>query len=605
MVAALSVTKPLRLPTSCASVKNTTRTLENKRNILITAALPYVNNVPHLGNIIGCVLSADIYSRYCSARGYNVLFISGTDEYGTTTEVKAALSNKSCKEICTYYSKIHREIYDYFGIEFSYFGRTSTDFQTKITHEIFTDSFNNNYMTKNDELEMYCTKCQKSLADRFLVGRCPKCESDGARGDQCDACLHLMNKFDLIDPKCAICNSQPDKKETSHIYFEVQKLVQDVKQAHASNNSEKKWSQTALDIYNDLIRHYAGSNRCISRTLKWGTPVPEIAGLKDKVFYVWYDAPIGYISMTANHLPEFWEDWWKVDDKKPKVEYVQFMAKDNVPFHSIIFPATLLATKKPWKLVDSINGINYLRFEGQKFSKSKNIGIFGDTVQNIQGLNIEMLRLYLAYIRPESKDSDYKWSEYFEFYENIMLSNFGNLVNRVLSFCFKNFQSDIPKFEVLCHTENSSQQNFINNSSRIYNNFLEAFENQRISKALRFLIELSSVGNAFFSETQPWSAIKKDINDKEMHNNLSLLCSLIFLLSSMLKPYAPKLSETIQNFFESEDASPKYALPDAFQVIDFTEFKLRQPTILLPRIAKEQREDLMSQFEKMSIDKST
>ena len=330
--------------------------IPGQRNVLITSALPYVNNIPHLGNIIGSVLSADVFSRYCKARNVNALYICGTDEYGTAVETKAIEEGKTPQEICDKYYRIHSDIYQWFDIGFDYFGRSATPHQTEITQAIFADLNKNGYIEQKTQLQLYCPKHQRFLADRFVEGTCPKCAFPDARGDQCDKCGNLLDPMELIDPRCKIDATTPVPRDTTHFYLKLDALQPKVETFVREN--ESKWTANAQAITNSWLKQGLES-RSITRDLKWGVPVP-LKGYEDKVFYVWFDAPIGYISITANYTDagneggEEWKKWWQ-PNPDTEVELYQFMGKDNVPFHTVLFPASLLGTGQPWTLLHDLS----------------------------------------------------------------------------------------------------------------------------------------------------------------------------------------------------------------------------------------------------------
>ena len=371
--------------------------------ILITSALPYVNNIPHLGNIIGCVLSADVYARYRRLNNDDVLFICGTDEYGTATETKAKEQNMTPREICNKYHKIHKEIYDWFNINFDIFGRTSNDdptdtnwSQTKLCHDIFNKLVDNNLIYEKEIEQLYSEDLNKFCADRYIKGTCPTCNYNDANGDQCDKCGKLHAATDLINPYYKL---NPEfkliKKKSSHLFLKLSVLQDELKDWF--NRNDGSWTNVADAITKSWLNDDL-HDRCITRDLEWGTPVPDTKKFgnkfKDKVFYVWFDAPIGYISITANKLDN-WTNWWKNED----VKLVNFMAKDNVPFHSIIFPACLIGTKDNYNLVNTIAAVDYLNYEDKKFSKSNNTGVFGDDAKN-SGICSDMWRFHLIRVRP-------------------------------------------------------------------------------------------------------------------------------------------------------------------------------------------------------------
>jgi len=334
---------------------------KDQKNILITSALPYVNNVPHLGNIIGSVLSADVFSRYCKVRNLNALYICGTDEYGTAIETKAIEDGVSPQEICDKYYAIHSSIYKWFDIGFDHFGRSATPKQTEVTQGIFMDLYKNGFIEMKTELQLFCPKHERFLADRFVEGICPKCQYSDARGDQCDKCGNLLDPMELVEPRCKIDGATPEARNTTHFYLRLDSLQPRVQKF--VDEYSPKWSSNAQSITHSWLKQGLQS-RSITRDLKWGVPVP-LEGYEDKVFYVWFDAPIGYISITANYTDpgveggQQWKKWW-LPEEDTDVKLYQFMGKDNVPFHTVLFPASLLGTGQKWTKLHNISttGIN-------------------------------------------------------------------------------------------------------------------------------------------------------------------------------------------------------------------------------------------------------
>ncbi|KAJ9701153.1 hypothetical protein PVL29_006479 [Vitis rotundifolia] len=406
--------------------------IQGKRNILITSALPYVNNVPHLGNIIGCVLSADVFARYCRLRGYNAIYICGTDEYGTATETKAMEEKCTPQQICDKYHAIHKEVYKWFNISFDEFGRTSSPQQTEVCQAIFKKLMENNWLSENVMQQLYCDKCQKFLADRLVEGVCPTqdCNYDSARGDQCEKCGKLLNPIELKDPRCKFCRSTPHIRDTNHLFLELPLLKDKLEEYINHMSVAGSWSQNAIQATHAWLKEGL-KPRCITRDLKWGVPVPH-EKFKDKVFYVWFDAPIGYVSITSCYTPD-WEKWWKNPEN---VELYQFMGKDNVPFHTVMFPSTLLGTSENWTLMKTISVTEYLNYEAGKFSKSKGVGVFGNDAKDTN-IPVEVWRYYLLTNRPEVSDTLFTWVDLQAKLNSELLNNLGNFINRVLSFIAK------------------------------------------------------------------------------------------------------------------------------------------------------------------------
>ena len=411
---------------------------KEKRNILITSALPYVNNEPHLGNLIGAVLSGDVYARYCRQMDYNTLYICGTDEYGTATETKALLEKTTPEAICEKYNKTHNSVYEHFNLDFDYFGRTTTEKHTEIVQEIFHKCNNNGYMKKETVQQVYCGNCERFLADRFVRGTCPKCGYDDASGDQCDKCQITFEQSELKDPKCFVCKGKVVEKESDHLFLDLEKIEPELKEFYDKQSAEGNWTSNSIAITSAWFKQGI-KPRCITRDLKWGVSVP-LDGYRQKCFYVWFDAPIGYVSITANYTDN-WRDWWMNPEN---VELTQFMGKDNVPFHTIFFPASLLSTKEKWTLLNNLNTTEYLNYEDKKFSKSNSIGVFGTDVRSIKEISMDQWRYYLLSVRPESADSQFKWGEFAAKSNTDLKNNIGNFCNRILKFLYKNNNAKIP-----------------------------------------------------------------------------------------------------------------------------------------------------------------
>ncbi|XP_074931697.1 methionine--tRNA ligase, cytoplasmic isoform X9 [Phalacrocorax aristotelis] len=411
--------------------------VEGMRNVLITSALPYVNNVPHLGNIIGCVLSADTFARYCRLRNWNTLYVCGTDEYGTATETKAVEEGLTPQEICNKYNAIHADIYRWFDISFDYFGRTTTPYQTMIAQDIFQRLLARGFLLQDTVEQLRCEDCQRFLADRFVEGTCPFCSYEEARGDQCDKCGKLINAVELKNPQCKLCKGVPVVKPTQHLFLDLPKLEERLEPWLEQSWATGDWTANARYITRSWIRDGL-KPRCITRDLRWGTPVP-LDGFRDKVFYVWFDAPIGYLSITANYTDQ-WERWWK---NPQQVELYNFMAKDNVPFHSVIFPCSLLGAEDNYTLVNHLIATEYLNYEDGKFSKSRGVGVFGDMAKDT-GIPADIWRFYLLYVRPEGQDSAFSWSDLMLKNNSELLNNLGNFINRAGMFVCKFFGGAVP-----------------------------------------------------------------------------------------------------------------------------------------------------------------
>ena len=504
---------------------------------LITSALPYVNNVPHLGNLMQ-VLSADVFARFCRLKGYETLYICGTDEYGTASETRALKEGVSPRELCDKYHKIHREIYKWFNISFDYFGRTSTEKQTEIVQHIFSLVDKNGYIDEKEQMQPYCPNCQRFLADRYVVGKCPSCGGEHARGDQCDDCGTLLNPSELVDPKCSVCGTTPVMKSTRHLFLNLPKILPLLTKWMEKASRDGFWAKNAVQMTNSWIRDGL-QERCITRDLKWGIPVPK-PGYEDKVFYVWFDAPIGYISITANYTDD-WKRWWYDPEN---TELFQFIGKDNIPFHTVIFPATELATGEKWTMLHHMSSTEYLNYEGGKFSKERGIGVFGNDAE-ATGIPADVWRFYMFYNRPEKSDFTFTWKDLQDKVNKELIGNLSNLVNRTLSFILRFFDGKICDFEI---------DEEIWKSVKEYEKRIdEAFERADEKDAIRLLFELSDVGNRVFQNSEPW---KQRTEDPEKAKKI--LATLYFLIRDLgiqLFPYCPESAEKILGFIGRKDST--------------------------------------------------
>ena len=523
--------------------KNKPVLVENsKNNILITSALPYVNNVPHLGNIIGCVLSADVFARFMRLMGENVLYVCGTDEYGTATETTAIKEKCTPQELCDKYHSIHKKIYEWFNIDFDYFGRTTTELHSQITQEIFLSLQKNDCIKKIQIEQFRCNKCNIVLSDRFVYGTCyhGDCKYEQARGDQCDKCGKLCNALELINPKCKMCGQSPEKFKSYHYFLNLPGVEEKLRAWIDKTSVEGNWTQNSRAITRGFINEGI-KERCITRDLKWGVKVPgDDPDMKEKVFYVWFDAPIGYISITANFVgKDNWRKWWQNPEN---VKLYQFMGKDNVTFHTVIFPSTLIGTKENWTLMHHLSTTEYLNYEKTKFSKSNSVGVFGDHAEST-GIPSEVWRYYLISNRPETSDTDFKWDDFVAKNNNELLANLGNLVNRVLIFTEKNFNGKIPKY----HEDkiDDTDKEFFNNILNKFKNYIKAMKNVEIREGIKIFMEISSLGNAYLQTNQPWNLLKQKYEKYDplkAETIFYILNAFIRFLGALAEPFIPSFS---------------------------------------------------------------
>ena len=595
----------LRLPTLrvfCACAQESfPLPADGQRNVLITSALPYVNNVPHLGNLIGCVLSADVYARYCRQRGYRTAFVCGTDEYGTATEAKAREEGLTPRGVCDKYHKIHAEVYDWFDVDFDHFGRTSCPeprstpdwpqtvvrcllrcmdtvcvelrppyvpcySRVQITQDIFNKANARGNIVEKVVTQQFCQDCNTFLADRFIEGTCPLCGYKDARGDQCDGCGKLIDATELIEPRCKTDSSHTvSLKSSEHLFLDLPRLSEDLRTW--LDKASPLWSKNAVSQTNAWFEGEDGLlPRCITRDLKWGTPVP-VAKHANKVFYVWFDAPIGYISITATATPD-WKQWWQNPDN---VELYQFMGKDNVPFHTIIFPSSLIASGDNWTLLRHLSTTEYVRpangkqiiEEGGSLTARLWVLCCSSTTRARSSpspgplaCSAWMRRSLASRLRCGATTSSTlaprtrtltsrgatlavravcggvprRWRRTndpcaachpTERNNNELLKNLGNFVNRVLSLTNKFYDGKVPAVGELSEEETKLQAE-VNGRLASYIKELEACN---LRQGLRVAMDISAAGNLYLQRTEPWKARKT--NPERCATSIACALSLV------------------------------------------------------------------------------
>jgi methionyl-tRNA synthetase len=511
---------------------------------LVTSALPYVNNIPHLGNLIQ-VLSADVFARFSRQRGYETLYVCGSDEYGTATETRAREEGVSPRELCDRNHAIHRDIYSWFNIEFDHYGRTSTTYQTEIVQGIFKAVYEAGYITQRSIKQLYSEKSEMFLADRYVKGECPHCHYDDARGDQCENCGKLLDPEHLINPVSIMDNSTPVLKETTHLYIDLPKILPLLQQWMDEASARGRWARNAVQMTQAWIRDGL-KERAITRDLKWGIPVP-LEGFEDKVFYVWFDAPIGYISISAEHAAlsgdgEAWKSWWHNPEE---VELFQFIGKDNIPFHTVIFPSSLLATGANWTMLHHMSSSEYMNYEAGKFSKSKGVGVFGNDAQDT-GIPADVWRFYIFYNRPETSDYVFTWKDFQEKTNKELIGNLANLVNRTLSFTKRFYEGEIISPDLT----DPFSADFWTEVKRLEGEITEHLEWAQLRDAFRKIFALSSYGNKVFQESEPWK-----LRESEPEKAKAVLSNLAYLvrdLAILTRPFIPSTADRIASFLGSE-----------------------------------------------------
>ena len=461
------------------------------KKYLITSALPYVNNNLHIGHLIGCLLPSDVYARFCRARGRDVLYVCGTDEHGTTSEIGAQKENMPIEEYVEKYRTAQLQAVQDFNLSVDTYGRTHTQKHHDLIQKLFLRLDKLGMITEKTSMQPYSIKEEKFLADRFVIGTCPKCGYDGAYGNECGKCGATLEPEQLINPHSAIDATSPvEMRETKHLYFRTSAMQDKLR---AWIDSRKGWSKTALAIANKWLAEGLQDSP-ITRDLKWGIPVNK-PGYENKVFYVWFDAPWGYVSISQA-ASDNWAGWWHGGDD---VTYAQFMAKDNVSFHSIFFPAQELAMDDNWKTVDILKGFNFLNFNGAKISKSTGNGIFLDVA--INEAPADAWRYALLASAPETDDTDFTIARFADIVNKDLNGMLGNFVSRVCKLTAKNFGNNVPKVGA----SNPELESQINEKLSELTNALDACEFRAAIAALRGMY---AIGNEYMTKCEPWALVK-------------------------------------------------------------------------------------------------
>ena len=500
---------------------------------LITSALPYVNNNLHIGHLIGCLLPSDVYARFCRARGRDVLYIGGSDEHGTTSEIGAKKENMPIEEYVEKYRAKHLDVVRDFKLSFDLYGRTHTDAQEKLIHELFNRLEKEGMIEERVSKQPYSIDEKMFLADRYVIGTCPKCGYERAYGNECEKCGASLDPADLIAPHSAINpNSPVEMRETKHLYFKLS-AVQDKLRAWV--DSRVGWPKTATAIAYKWLDEGLHDTP-ITRDLKWGIPVNK-PGYEDKVFYVWFDAPWGYVSISqiAN---KNWADWWK----NPDCHYTQFMGKDNVSFHAVFFPAQELAMNDNWKTVDVLKAFNFMNFNGAKISKSTGNGIFLDEALNIAPS--DCWRYSLLASAPETDDTDFTMTRFAEIVNKDLNGLLGNFVSRVCKLSNKNFGDIVPDGKGI----DEDLELKINEK---LNDLTDALEKCEFRNAIFALRSLWAIANEYMTVKEPWALVKNgDMNGAAAALNECF--QMIDLFARVSQPFIPDAAEKMQNVFETK-----------------------------------------------------
>lgn len=534
---------------------------------LITSALPYINGIKHLGNLVGSMLPADVYARYLRLRGEDVLYICATDEHGTPAELAAAEAGLPVAQYCAEQYEAQKRVYEGFGLSFDYFGRSSSPQNAEITQHIARQLHANGFIEARTTRQVFSPADGRFLPDRYIEGTCPHCGYNRARGDQCENCTRVLDPTDLLEPHSAVSGStELEIRETSHLFLLQSKLADEVAEWVDANSED--WPVLASSIARKWLTEGL-QDRAITRDLDWGVPVPadtwpEMA-TEGKVFYVWFDAPIEYIGATKEWADAGqdddpnWKDWWY--DVDSEVRYVQFMAKDNVPFHSVMFPATLLGTRDAWKKVNVLKAFNWLNYYGGKFSTSRQRGVFTDAALEL--LPADYWRYFLIANAPESDDTSFTWELFASSVNKDLADTLGNFVNRVLSFSAKRFGDTIPEGG----TPGPPEEELGRRIAALLAELETNLDSLQFRKATQSLRTMWSEGNVYLEDKAPWLEIKTDPEAAAL--TLRTAMNLIYLFGVVSAPLIPDTSETIRSVFAVDVHSGRWVTGAEVQALTF------------------------------------
>ena len=567
---------------------------------LITSAIPYINGIKHLGNLVGSQLPADLFARYCRARGHEVMFICATDEHGTPAELAAAKAGKPVAQYCAEMHKVQAEIARGFRLSFDHFGRSSSARNRALTQYFARTLGEQGLIAEVTEKQVFSVDDNRFLPDRYIEGTCPNCGYDKARGDQCENCTKQLDPTDLIKPRSAISGStRLEVRETKHLYLRQKSLRQDLENWI---DSKTDWPILTTSIAKKWLNDGEGlQDRGITRDLHWGVPAQfegaPWTGMDGKVFYVWFDAPIEYIAATAEwadangKTDADWQRWWRTDKGADDVTYTEFMGKDNVPFHTLSFPATIIGANRAggaqWKLVDYIKSFNYLNYDGGQFSTSQGRGVFMDQALSI--LPADYWRWWLLSHAPESSDSEFTWENFQVSVNKDLADVLGNFVSRITKFCRAKFGETVPEGGAFGPQEDALIAD-LGARIREYETHMAAMEVRKAAAELRAIWVL---GNEYLQSAAPWTVHKTDPERAAAQVRLSL--NLIRLYAVLSEPFIPDAAAAMLTAMQTADRTWPDDVAAAIAALP-AGHAFATPENLFRKIEDAEREDWQQRF---------
>jgi methionyl-tRNA synthetase len=507
--------------------------MTKKERYLVTSALPYANGPLHIGHVAGAYLPADVFVRFQKLLENDVIYMCGTDEHGAPISIKAESEGVTPKEIAERYHKSIKDSFDGLLIEFDNFSGTAREAHRKLSQDFFINLYEKGYIVSKTTKQWYDKSQKRFLADRYVEGICPYCGAEGARGDQCDACGKLIDAVELKNPISKISGTTPVLKETSHWYLELNKFEDELK---TWLETKSYWKENVHNFISNFLESGL-IERAITRDIDWGVPVP-LENADGKVLYVWFDAPIGYISATMEWAeqigePEKWKDYWQNSNTK----LIHFIGKDNIIFHTIFFPSFLMKQPGGYILPHDVPANEFLNLEGKKMSTSKNWTVWvNDFLEHFDG---EYLRYYLAANAPENKDADFYWKDFQQQINNDLANVLGNLANRVFAFTKKSFEGQISQPEKLSDLSVKT----LDNAKILVNEIKENYQEYKVRRAVKNCIEIARIANRYFDETKPWAEVKSE-NFEKANETLYVCAEILRLVSIVFNPIIPnKMAE--------------------------------------------------------------
>jgi methionyl-tRNA synthetase len=541
---------------------------------LITSAIPYVNGIKHLGNLVGSLLPADVHARFRRQTGADVLFICGTDEHGTPTELSAAAAGLDARAFCDAQHAIQADIYRRFGLSFDHFGRSSTPQNRELTQHFYRVLDAAGLIEERDVRQIWSPRDGRFLPDRYVVGTCPYCRYESARGDQCDGCGALLDPLDLLAPRSALSGDEDlEVRSSRHLFLRQSLLVDRLRDWVDSREGWPSWvTSLARSWLTEDLR-----DRCITRDLAWGVPVPR-PGFEHKVFYVWFDAPICYLAATKEWsdllpLERDWKSWWW---NPQDVQYVQFLGKDNAPFHTVSFPATLLGSGEPWKTVDIIKGFHWLTYQGGKFSTSQRRGVFTDAALDV--LPADLWRWWLIANAPEGADVDFDFRRFAGDVVKDLAHVFGNLATRVTSLAARSFDGRVPSGG----TPDDAERELADEVADKITAIRAAHEKLEFRRAAAETRALWVTANRYVQDQAPWAALKTDGARAAVVTRTAL--NLLPICASVAWSIIPELTSSVLAAFGKADTHPSWPQGSANALLDGR--KGRPVAAIKPLVAK-------------------